>query len=95
MCVIACTRKGADALFLAQVKALHEAILRSRQEHVHLSGVEAHLVDCAFVLCKQVLLLVAARPSQVPRHHCAIGGRRGQQVLLHLVPHHIGTAEVQ
>uniref|UniRef100_A0A7N4V5H8 Uncharacterized protein n=1 Tax=Sarcophilus harrisii TaxID=9305 RepID=A0A7N4V5H8_SARHA len=65
------------------------------EQHVGLGGVEAHLVDRALVLREELVLLVARGLAQVPGHHHAVGGRRGQQVLVHLVPHHVGAAEVQ
>lgn len=89
------TRKGADTLLLAQVKILHEAILRPREKHVCLTGVEAHLIDSAFVFSKQVFLFISTWPSQIPRYHGAVGGRCSQQAVIRLVPHDVRTAEVQ
>uniref|UniRef100_A0A8B9B9A2 Uncharacterized protein n=1 Tax=Anser brachyrhynchus TaxID=132585 RepID=A0A8B9B9A2_9AVES len=89
------TGEGADGVLLAQVEALHVAVLRAAEEHVHLGGVEADLVDRALVLGEELVLLVARRLAQVPGDHHAVGGGRGQQVLVHLVPHHVGAAEVE
>uniref|UniRef100_A0A672TPI8 Uncharacterized protein n=1 Tax=Strigops habroptila TaxID=2489341 RepID=A0A672TPI8_STRHB len=87
--------EGADRVLLAQVEALHVAILGAAEEHVDLSGVEADLVDGALVLGEELVLFVAGRLAQVPGDHHAVGGSSGQQVLVHLVPHHVGAAEVQ
>ncbi len=89
------TRKGADALLLAQVKTLHESVLRAGQQHVDLSGVETDFIDRALVFGEQLLLFVTGGPRQVPRHHGSVSGGGGQQVLLHLMPHDVRTAEVQ
>lgn len=89
------TGEGADALLLAQVEVLHEAVLRAGEQHVRLAWVEAHLVDGAFVLGEKVLLLITTRPRQVPRHHRAVGGRRSQETVIGLVPHDVSAAEVQ
>uniref|UniRef100_M3Z8L9 Uncharacterized protein n=1 Tax=Mustela putorius furo TaxID=9669 RepID=M3Z8L9_MUSPF len=89
------TREGADGVLPAEVEALHEAVLGATEQHVGLGGVEADFVHRAFVLCEQLVLLVAGWPSQVPGDHHAIGGRRGQQVLIHLVPDHIRAAQVE
>uniref|UniRef100_A0ABI7WL15 Uncharacterized protein n=1 Tax=Felis catus TaxID=9685 RepID=A0ABI7WL15_FELCA len=89
------TREGADRVLPAEVEALHEAVLGAAEQHVGFGGVEADFVHRALVLCEQLVLLVARRPSQVPRDHHAVGGRRGQQVLIHLVPDHVGAAQVE
>lgn len=90
-----CTREGADTLLLPQIEVLHETVLRAGEQHVRLAGVEAHLVDSAFVFGEKVLLFVSARPRQVPGHHGAIGSSRGQEAVISLVPHDISTAEIQ
>lgn len=89
------TREGADRVLLAQVEALHVAVLGAAQQHVHLGGVEADLVNRPLVLGEQLVLLVAGGLAQVPGDHHAVGGGRGQQVLVHLVPDHISAAEVE
>uniref|UniRef100_A0A9J8A9M5 Uncharacterized protein n=1 Tax=Cyprinus carpio carpio TaxID=630221 RepID=A0A9J8A9M5_CYPCA len=95
MCTFVRTRKGADALLLAQVKTLHESVLRAGQQHVDLSGVKADFIDRALVFGEQLLLFVTAGPRQIPHHHGSVSGGGGQQVLLHLMPHDVRTAEVQ
>uniref|UniRef100_A0A4X1SST8 Uncharacterized protein n=1 Tax=Sus scrofa TaxID=9823 RepID=A0A4X1SST8_PIG len=60
-----------------------------------LSGVEADFVYRALVLRKQLVLLVAGRPAQVPGDHHTVGGRRSQQVLIHLVPDDICATQVE
>jgi len=89
------TREGADRVLLAQVEAFHVAILGAAEEHVDLGGVEADLIDSALVLGEELVLLVAGRLAQVPGDHHTVGGSSGQQVLIHLVPHHVRAAEVQ
>lgn len=56
---------------------------------------EAHLVNGAFVFGEQLVLLISRGLPQVPGDHRSIGCSCGQQVLLHLVPHNIRTAEVE
>uniref|UniRef100_A0AAY5K4G7 Uncharacterized protein n=1 Tax=Esox lucius TaxID=8010 RepID=A0AAY5K4G7_ESOLU len=85
----------ANRLFLAQIKALHVAVLGATEQHVDFCGVEAHLIDGALVLGEQLFLLVPRRLAKVPGDHCPVGGGRGQEVLLHLVPHDVSAAEVE
>nr|BAC85981.1 unnamed protein product [Homo sapiens] len=94
-CLCGLTREGADRVLSAEVKALHEAILGATEQHVGFGGVEADFVYRALVFCEQLVLLVAGWPAQVPRDHHAIGGCCGQQVLIHLVPDHVSTAQVK
>uniref|UniRef100_A0A9L0SQG0 Uncharacterized protein n=1 Tax=Equus caballus TaxID=9796 RepID=A0A9L0SQG0_HORSE len=89
------TGEGADRVLPAEVEALHEAVLGATEQHVGLSGVEADFVHRALVLCEKLVLLVARWPAQVPCDHHAIGGRCGQQVLIHLMPDHISAAQVE
>uniref|UniRef100_A0A670Y190 Uncharacterized protein n=1 Tax=Pseudonaja textilis TaxID=8673 RepID=A0A670Y190_PSETE len=78
-----------------KVEALHVAILRPAEEHIDLSRVKAHLVHGSLVLHEKLVLFVPRGLAEVPRHHHPIRGCGGQQILIHLVPHHVGTAEVQ
>ena len=56
---------------------------------------EVDLVDCPPVIIEHLLLLSSPRLVQVPDYDGSIGGRRGNDLVIHRGPDHIIATEIK